>query len=73
LPGRLWKYTWDPEGLLSTLPAIGSGLIGMCAGYILLKKDILENRLNQLFFGIGNCCSFTKSMVLKYAYEGILN
>ena len=50
LPGRLWKYTWDPEGLLSTLPAIGSGLIGMCAGYVLLKKDILENRLNQLFF-----------------------
>ena len=50
LPGRLWKYTWDPEGLLSTLPAIGSGLIGMCAGYVLLRKDILENRLNQLFF-----------------------
>lgn len=50
IPGRLWKYTWDPEGFLSTLPAIVSGLIGMWAGYILLKKEDLKIRLNQLFF-----------------------
>jgi len=50
LPGRLWQETWDPEGILSTLPAIVSGLIGMWAGYVLLQKDELKNRLNQLFF-----------------------
>ena len=50
LPGRLWQDTWDPEGILSTLPAIVSGLIGMWAGYVLLQKDELKNRLNQLFF-----------------------
>ena len=50
LPGRLWQETWDPEGILSTLPAVVSGLIGMWAGYILLQKDELKNRLNQLFF-----------------------
>ena len=50
LPGRLYKHTWDPEGILSTIPAIVSGLIGMWAGYILLQKEELKNRLNQLFF-----------------------
>lgn len=50
LPGRLWKHSWDPEGLLSTLPALVTGLIGMWAGYILLQKEELKNRLNQLFF-----------------------
>jgi len=50
VPGRLYRETWDPEGFMSTLPAIVSGLIGMWAGYILLEKEELKNRLNQLFF-----------------------
>ena len=29
LPGRLWDKTRDPEGLLSTLPAIGTCLLGV--------------------------------------------
>jgi predicted acyltransferase len=29
LPGRLLRTTWDPEGVLSTFPAIASGLIGV--------------------------------------------
>jgi predicted acyltransferase len=29
LPGRLLRKTWDPEGVLSTLPAIASGLFGV--------------------------------------------
>ncbi|HBE70819.1 MAG TPA: hypothetical protein DDW52_21955 [Planctomycetaceae bacterium] len=32
VPGRLWQKTWDPEGLLSTLPAIAHGIIGMLIG-----------------------------------------
>ncbi len=38
LPGRLWDVTRDPEGILSTLPAIASCLIGVFAG--LLLRDI---------------------------------
>ena len=49
-PGRLWEHTWDPEGFLSTFPAIVSGLIGMWAGYIILRKEELKTRLNHLFF-----------------------
>lgn len=40
LPGRLWDDTRDPEGLLSTLPAIATCMIGVCAG-LLLKDDRL--------------------------------
>jgi len=29
LPGRLYRPGWDPEGALSTLPAIGTGLVGL--------------------------------------------
>lgn len=29
LPGRLLHKTWDPEGVLSTVPAIASGLLGV--------------------------------------------
>ena len=32
LPGKRWDGTWDPEGLLSTLPAIGTCLLGVLAG-----------------------------------------
>jgi predicted acyltransferase len=32
MDGHLWKPRWDPEGLLSTLPAIGTALFGVVAG-----------------------------------------
>jgi predicted acyltransferase len=37
LKGHLWSYskTWDPEGILSTLPAIATGISGMFIGQIL--------------------------------------
>ena len=38
LPGHLHKYIHDPEGLISTVPAIATGLLGIFAGN-LLKSD----------------------------------
>jgi predicted acyltransferase len=38
LPGRLWDMSRDPEGMLSTLPAIGTCLLGVFAGMVL--RDI---------------------------------
>ncbi|ABQ07819.1 acyltransferase family protein [Flavobacterium johnsoniae] len=37
LNGHLWSVskTWDPEGILSTLPAIGTGILGMYIGQLL--------------------------------------
>ncbi|GAA4418005.1 DUF5009 domain-containing protein [Nibrella viscosa] len=38
VPGHLYKTVHDPEGLLSTLPAIGNALLGIFAG-TLLRTD----------------------------------
>ena len=35
LPGKLHRITYDPEGLLSTLPAIASALLGIFTGQFL--------------------------------------
>jgi predicted acyltransferase len=40
LPGKKWYDNWDPEGLLSTLPAVGTCLIGVIAGLALMRPDI---------------------------------
>lgn len=49
VPGRLYEKTWDPEGLLSTLPAIASGLTGMLAGKLWLSQQKMEQKLIWLF------------------------
>lgn len=43
LPGMLWRGSWDPEGLLSTLPAIVTGMMGMLAGSIIIRSNDLKN------------------------------
>ncbi|MEM8486906.1 MAG: DUF5009 domain-containing protein [Bacteroidota bacterium] len=48
-PGRIYEKTWDPEGLLSTLPAIGSGIAGMVAGHIILQTASKEQTALRLF------------------------
>lgn len=35
LPGKLHRQVYDPEGLLSTIPAIGSALLGILCGQFL--------------------------------------
>ena len=50
LPGRFWEITWDPEGLLSTLPAIVTGIIGMLIGRLVLKVQGQWEKLTWIFF-----------------------
>jgi predicted acyltransferase len=40
LPGKLYDTYYDPEGILSTLPAVGSALIGVLAGLLLVRDDV---------------------------------
>jgi predicted acyltransferase len=49
LPGYLWQKTWDPEGLLSTLPAIATGISGMLAGHLIISKMEQERKVIYLF------------------------
>jgi predicted acyltransferase len=44
LPGRLWEVTRDPEGMLSTLPAIGTCLLGVFAGLLLRDTRVSEQQ-----------------------------
>ena len=55
IPGSMWEGTWDPEGILSTLPAIASGIGGMLAGYILTTKKTIENKVIIMYF-VGVFC-----------------
>lgn len=51
LDGHLWKSskTWDPEGPLSTLPAIGTSMLGvLCGRWIAQKERPLLERLMAL-------------------------
>lgn len=55
VPGKLYQGTWDPEGLLSTIPAIVTGITGMLAGQLLKQNMGIEKKLNYLFL-IGLLC-----------------
>ncbi len=44
LPGRLVDLTRDPEGLLSTLPAVGTCLLGVFAGLLLRDARVAEQQ-----------------------------
>ncbi|MEO0571171.1 MAG: heparan-alpha-glucosaminide N-acetyltransferase domain-containing protein [Bacteroidota bacterium] len=45
-----YKADYDPEGLLSTLPAIASALLGIFTGYILRSK---QEKKATILFGLG--------------------
>jgi predicted acyltransferase len=49
--GHLHDVTWDPEGLLSTLPAIATTLLGVLAGDWLLRAKTQQQRLVGLLAG----------------------
>ena len=49
---HLWvgSKTWDPEGILSTVPAIGTVILGVFTGRWITRKEVpIEERLNALF------------------------
>lgn len=51
IPGRLYQGTWDPEGLLSTFPAIASGISGMIAGFLIVSDNSQERKVIGLMVG----------------------
>ena len=52
---HLWKSskTWDPEGLLSTIPAIATGLFGVLVGVYLKRKDLDAATKIAWLFSVG--------------------
>lgn len=53
LPGKKWQGTWDPEGILSTIPAIVTGITGLLAGRLLFGRLSPNEKSNYLMaFGV---------------------
>jgi predicted acyltransferase len=52
LDGHLWAQskTWDPEGLLSTIPAIVTGILGLLTGQLFQKLGDPIERVVWMFF-----------------------
>lgn len=48
LPGKMWQGTWDPEGILSTFPAIATTITGMLAGRLMLLSFSPNEKSNFL-------------------------
>jgi predicted acyltransferase len=50
MPGRLYLGNHDPEGFLSTLPAICTALLGMFTGEFMLSKYLNDKPLKKVLY-----------------------
>jgi predicted acyltransferase len=64
IPGHLFLPVWDPEGLLSTLPAIATGLIGVMAGHWLREKRSETEKIAGLL--VAGCIFIVAGLVAKH-------
>lgn len=64
LPLRKWDGTHDPEGILSTIPAIGSCLFGVLAGILLYHNGISGYKKIGILIGGG-----ALTLALGYAWS----
>jgi predicted acyltransferase len=62
LPGRRYDVYWDPEGLLSTVPAIATCLLGVFAG-MLLRRESIHDEQKVLWLVIGGIVAVNAGMV----------
>ena len=53
LPGHKWDGDHDPEGLLSTLPAIATCLLGVFAGLLMKCARVAEQKKVWILLGAG--------------------
>ncbi len=51
LPGKLHRVVYDPEGLLSAIPAIGSAMLGIFTGQFLQNEKLSSSR-KALFLAV---------------------
>ncbi len=62
---HLWRQsrTWDPEGLLSTVPAIATTLSGLAAGYLITGEWTMRAKLRALV------AASLAALVIGYAWS----
>jgi predicted acyltransferase len=52
MPGKLLRGNHDPEGLFSTIPAIGTALLGMFTGEFLMSKYLKDKQIIKVLYMI---------------------
>ncbi len=67
LPGKLYLIIHDPEGLVSTIPAIGTGLLGILAGSYLKNTDINGGR-KALYLAIAGIIFIGLALLWNYDF-----
>ena len=63
---HMWKDLYDPEGILSTIPAIATTIFGMFLGMILLNKEKSKQEKLRYFIIIG-----IVALVIGYAWSTV--
>lgn len=53
MPGRLYLKIHDPEGLFSTIPAIGTAMLGMFTGEFMMSKYLSDKPLKKVLYLVG--------------------
>jgi predicted acyltransferase len=53
LPGKKWDIFYDPEGFLSTIPAVATCLFGVFAGLLLKNASVPDRKKVLLLIGAG--------------------
>lgn len=53
LPGKHWDNFYDPEGFLSTIPAIGTCLLGVLCGLLLRNRKMPDQQKVWILLGAG--------------------
>lgn len=66
IPGKLWEGTWDPEGILSTVPAFATGICGMMAGHIIQSQMPSERKLIWLY--MAGFCALTLGYLWGWSF-----
>jgi len=68
LGNHIWSgsVTFDPEGLLSTVPAICTAMLGVLAGRWIGGERPIEERLNGLF--AAGCLAMTFGMIWNWGF-----
>jgi predicted acyltransferase len=56
LPGKKYDLFWDPEGILSTLPAVATALLGVFAGLLLRNAKLADWQKLAWLGGAGVVC-----------------
>ena len=52
VPGRMYQGTWDPEGFVSTLPAVATALLGVLTGFW-LRSNRERSEIAKGLFALG--------------------